>query len=144
MVKNEETETSQTEQTTTVSEETTTTERTARRSFKSPEIVKDLDLLTGKATLKDFLTQKGVGDNDTKRCLAIAVWLKENRNITEITADHVYTCYRHMGWTTQNDVLGPIRRLKMDGAFSKGEARGTYAINHIGENRVMQMAPAKP
>lgn len=57
----------------------------AQRSYKSPEIINDLDLVSGPPTLKDFLTEKGVSDNDAKRCLAIAVWLKNNRRINDVT-----------------------------------------------------------
>ena len=113
---------------------------TKQRSYRSPEILTDLDLTAGKISLKAFLEEKKVGENDSKRTLAAAVWLKQNRGIVDIGADHLFTCYRHMGWTTAKDVMASVRGLKKLSCFSKGKEPGTYAVNHIGENRVLEMA----
>ena len=59
--------------------------------------------------------------------------------------DHVHTCYRHMGWQTPNNPIQTFRTLKsVDGSFGKGDEKGCYAINHIGENKVQQLGQSKP
>lgn len=67
----------------------------AAPKYRVPKPV-EIDLTTGEMPLKDFLEKKNP-DGDIKRYLAIAYWLKKYRNIEDATADHVYTCYRHMG-----------------------------------------------
>ena len=111
-------------------------ERTTRvnRIFKTPSVL-DLDLKGDTISLKDFCEKKNVGDNDSKRYLAIAVWLKDQLKITEVTADHIYTCYRHMGWHPPKDIGSPLRSMKRkSGYFAKGNAVGAYAVNHVGES----------
>ncbi len=107
---------------------------------RSPKIL-TLDLKSAKISLKEFCDLKGVGDNDTRRYLAIAFWLKENLNITAVTMDHAYTCYRFLGWQTPADASSPLRAMKQKGWFDKGTERGAYVLNHVGENAVIEMKP---
>lgn len=103
---------------------------------RSPKIL-SLDLKSGKVALKDFCESKSVGDNDSRRYLVIAFWLKENLGITAVSMDHIHTCYRFLGWQTPADASSPLRGMKQKGWFDKGTEKGTYAINHVGENFVM-------
>ena len=104
----------------------------------------ELDLISGDVPLKTFLEQKNP-TSDIKRYLAIAYWLKQYRSINEITMDHAYTCYRHMGsgWNVPKDAGIPLRQMKQKryGWMSSGSAPGSYAINHLGENEVNNMGP---
>jgi hypothetical protein len=102
-----------------------------------PPKILQLDLNAGKVPLKEFCEQKAVGDNDSRRYLVIAFWLKENLNIPAVTMDHVHTCYRFLGWQTPADASSPLRSMKRSGWFEKGEEKGSYAINHVGENQVI-------
>jgi hypothetical protein len=112
------------------------------QKFRSPNVIQ-LDLSTGDVPLKKFIEEKHLTDTDpdTKRYLAIAVWLKNNLKLVEISTDHIHTCYRHMNWRTPKNAAQPLRTMKsVNGWFDKGNERGFYAINHIGENEVMAMA----
>jgi len=109
------------------------------RTFKTPEVV-NVDLTAGPMGLKEFLSQKKVADNDNQRYLAIAFWFKEYRQIPEIHNGHIWTAYRHMKWNPQPDIAQPFRSMKKSGLFGKGSARGSYAINHVGEGRVNEMS----
>lgn len=101
------------------------------RTFKSPNVITDLDLESG-VPLKSFCEGKKP-DGDWKRYLVICAWLKEQRGIDDVGIDHIYTCYRAMGWHPRKDVAQPLREMKSkQGWFAKGKQRGTYAINHIG------------
>jgi hypothetical protein len=67
-----------------------------------------------------------------KRYLKIAAWLHDHRNIEVVTADHIYTCYRHLGWPIDIlDFSQPLRELKHKQYFTTPE-RGKYAINQLG------------
>lgn len=103
-----------------------------QRFFKSPQIVNDLDLVGGVVSLKAYCDDKKP-TTEARRYLVIAAWLKEYRNITDVSADHIYTCFRHMGWHPSKDVSAPFRAMKAkNGWFGSGQARGTYTINHVG------------
>lgn len=67
-----------------------------------------------------------------KRYLMIAAWLHDHRNSPVITQDHVYSCYRLLGWPTDIlDFAQPLRELKHKQYFTTPE-RGKYAINQLG------------
>ncbi len=75
--------------------ETKTPSRQKRqRSVKTPSIV-DIDLQTGSPSLREFIEKKKPSDH-SKKYLVIAYWLKEYRNLEEITEAHIYTCYRFL------------------------------------------------
>jgi hypothetical protein len=120
-------------------EEARSSQRPSRPAKSRSPIILTLDLKAGKVPLTTFCETKGVGDNDNRRYLAIAYWLKENLSIAAITMDHVHTCYRFLGWQTPADASSPLRRMKNSGWFDKGTEKGAYAINHVGENEVMRM-----
>lgn len=111
------------------------------RQYRTPQPV-ELDLVSGQLPLKDFLDQKQP-DTDVKRYLAIAHWLKQHRNIQEVTMDHMYTGYRHMGtgWQVPADAGAPLRAMKgkQYGWMKTGSTKGSYTINHLGENEVGKM-----
>lgn len=69
-----------------------------RKSTASPTLVKDLNLRpVGKVSLRDFVAEKQPTDNMGRTVVAI-YYLSHTLNLDEIQADHVFTCYREMGW----------------------------------------------
>ena len=119
--------------------ETRTEPRPARRSFgRAPQAVQ-LDVTKAKVSLNDFLTKKKPGNPDTKRYLAIAVWLKDELGIDEVGIDEIYTCYRDMGWNTPGDASKPLRNLKTRGWMLAGSKDGYFKVFHVGENVVRDM-----
>lgn len=117
---------------------------TSARQYRTPKIV-DLDLASGPQPLKTFLEDANP-DNDIKKYLVIAYWLKKYRNINDVTMDHTYTCYRHMGagWQVPTDAAAPFRAMKRKeyGYMKSGSSKGSYTINHVGENVVEGMVKA--
>jgi hypothetical protein len=78
--------------------------------------------------------------SDRRRYLAIAAWLHDHRGAEAITADHIYTCYRHLGWPTDIlDFAQPLRGLKHKQYFTTPE-RGKYAINQLGLAKAAEAA----
>lgn len=76
------------------------------------------------------------------RYIVAVAFFHEHRDIDEgITADHVYTCFRKLNWSTgKKDFAQPLRNLKRDQLIEKGPSNGTYIINHIGLDRVHKLA----
>jgi hypothetical protein len=57
-----------------------------------------------------------------------------------VTPDHIYTGYREMSWTTfPKDPAKPLRNMANLGWFQKGQGEFSYALNHVGEGKAMDM-----
>ena len=110
-------------------------------AHRKPEVTKvkvldDIRLDDVSPTLKEFCTQKNP-PSDQKKYLVIAYWFKHHKKLDQITVDHIHTAYRFMGWATPKAAAQPFRDMKSKmGWLSKGKEKGTYAINHVGENEV--------
>ncbi|MHC9064010.1 hypothetical protein ACYX34_15145 [Nitrospira sp. CMX1] len=100
----------------------------------------DINLTEGSMPLKKFLDDTNP-DSDLKKYLAITWWLKKFRSVESVTMDHAYTGYRHMGWQVPKDASAPFRQLKSAkyGWVGPGSTAGSFAINHLGENKVEEM-----
>jgi hypothetical protein len=104
---------------------------TAKRpkKYRSPKVI-DLDLTTD-LSFANFAELKKP-TNHHKRFLVVATWFKQYRGIDAITIDHVYTCYRAVGWPTAiADFDGPFPSLLSQQLVERA-GKGTYAINHLG------------
>jgi hypothetical protein len=124
-----------------VEEETDVTEVPARPKRQAsppptPTVLSDIDLNTGKVSLKDFMSQKNPSDT-FERYAAIAVWYKENHGLEEVNSDRIYTAYRFIDLIPPNDVGQVLRNLKANKKwFDKGDTKGGYKINIVGLNKV--------
>lgn len=120
-----------------------------KRKVKGPKLLTDLNLTTAKVSLADFMAQKGATDMKDKYAV-MAVWYKQQFNITEINIDRIYSAFSHLGQETQlpTDVEKPLKNLtytKVKKWFDKVDGQaGTYAINWVGEDGVNKMGPSRP
>ena len=105
-------------------------------------MLKDFELTTGRdVSFEAFANEKGQ-TADTKRYLMIAGWCHDHAAIPEITADHVWTCYRAMGWTL--DAKNPKQPFADIQRQGWGEyKKGKFEINHIGIGVVAKMKPGE-
>lgn len=110
-----------------------------RRKYKTPAVIADLEFTGGPMPLQRYIDEQAPEEN-SKRYLAIAFWLKEYRGYEEIGADHIYTCYRALGLNVPGDVLGVFRKLKGQGWVVEGSQKGLFKINHIGEGQLKKVA----
>lgn len=111
----------------------------AKKKLRTPQPVPGLEFTSGAKPLKEYLDGQQA-DGDAKRYLAITWWLREYRSIAEVGADHIYSCYRALGWNVPNDVLSVFRNLKRQAWVEKGTEQGMYKINHIGEGQLNKAA----
>lgn len=110
-----------------------------RRKYKTPSVIPDLEFTGGPMPLQRYIDVQAPEEN-SKRYLAIAFWLKEYRNYEEIGADHIYTCYRALGLNVPDDVLSVFRGLKKRGWVIEGSQQGLFKINHIGEGQLKKVS----
>jgi uncharacterized protein YjhX (UPF0386 family) len=111
----------------------------AKKKLRTPQPVPGLEFTSGPKSLKDYLEEQQP-DGDAKRYLAMTWWLREYRQIAEVGADHIYSCYRSMNWNVPDDVLSVFRRLKRQAWVEKGSDPGHYKVNHIGEGQLRKAA----
>ena len=87
--------------------------------------------MTNDVSFASFVEGKDAGSQQ-KKYLICAAWLKEHRNVDAVSPEHIYTCFRSIGWPTNiPDFAQPLRELKSRKFFTQPE-KGLYAINHIG------------
>jgi hypothetical protein len=106
------------------------------RKPTTPDVL-DLDL-TSALSLESFANEHSP-NSETERNLVIAAWFKEHRDTGAVTAAHIYTAYRAIGWSVGlEDFSWPLRTLKRD-KFMSSPNRGEYAINHLGIAKVLKL-----
>jgi hypothetical protein len=108
----------------------------AQRTPRKPRTPKVLEIdLTTDPAFAAFAAEKNPPSH-AMRYLTVAAWFKLHRQIDAVTADHVYTCYRHVRWPTDVPDWGqPLRDLKRQ-QYLGGETRGQYEINQLGLQQV--------
>ncbi len=112
-----------------------------RRVPKAPKLLSNLKLTDAKVPLETFMNEKKPEAMWDKYAVA-AVWYKEQFNITEISIDHIFTAFKHLGWESQlpTDISTPLRNLVYRRKwFGPGKEKGTFAINWLGESEVGKM-----
>lgn len=121
------------------SKPTTSKKKSSNRHLRTPRAI-EIDLTSGELPLRAFIEQKKP-DSIMKKYLCIIYWLKKHRNINEVNADHMYTCFRHMSWQVPADTAQPLRSMKgrQYGYMQSGSSSGMYTLNHIGENAIESM-----
>jgi len=111
-------------------------QRTPRKAPPAPKVL-DFDI-DSEPSLKSYATNLNP-KSDHKRFLVIAAWFHLHRKTDAISVDHVYTCFRHLGWSTNiADFAQPLRALKHKQYFTSPET-GKYAINHLGLAQVEKL-----
>jgi len=113
---------------------------TPRKPAQMPKVI-ELDLEGKKGvSFKEFAIKKKP-ENFSERFLVATAWLKDYGGVNEVTANHMFTCYKIAGWTPHPNsyytTLNDLRHKQK--SLDKGSAAGTYRINLHGENLVSQM-----
>jgi hypothetical protein len=104
-----------------------------------PKFLQDLDVNMG-VPLRDLATEKSPSSHYDK-ALLIAFWCKNHAKLESFSIDHIFTCYRAVGWTLPGgDLMQFVRDLKSKKSyFVKGPTRGHYVLHYLGEEVVMKM-----
>jgi hypothetical protein len=112
---------------------------------KAPKLLSTPNLTAAKVSLEDFLKQKNATEMFDKYAV-VAVWYKEQFQITEINIDRIFSAFSLLGQASQlpTDVEKPLKNLtysKTKKWFDKAEGAGSYSINWVGESEVGKMKP---
>jgi hypothetical protein len=107
-----------------------------------PEYKHDLDMIGNGLTFKAFVEQKDP-KKSTQRHLAAAFWLKEHGGSPTINIDKVFTCYKTVGWPTNQMDWDANFRSQVRTNRLRRVTPGEYAITPIGENDVRTMDGAE-
>jgi hypothetical protein len=103
------------------------------RAPKVPNPVNDLDVKS-EPLLKDFVALYDA-KSGFEKYLVIALWLRDTRDINGFTVDHIYTCFKLLGWSTNStDFSKPLRNLA-DQKFLSGNIKG-YSLSLTGAGKI--------
>ena len=109
------------------------------RRLSTPKVLSDVDLNSGDVPFQKFASEKGPKAT-LSRYLVVAYWFKTYRQVYGVNMNHVFTCYKKMGWGT--DIKDFSQALRDNAKQGRGEMqKGTFVINHIGEDIVEKMSP---
>lgn len=93
------------------------------RVAKTPTVLNDIDV-TSDPSLKDFVADFEISTSVDKY-LVIALWFRDARQIQSVTVDHVYTCFKLLGWGTgANDFAKTLRNLRDEQSLKGGSKEG--------------------
>jgi hypothetical protein len=110
-----------------------------RKPAATPKAI-DIDMHAD-PSFEAFAAGKDAESNHKKFMIA-AVWLQEHRGVNRITANHIYTCYRSIGWSIGiPDFSQPLRDLKARDFLTTPE-KGKYEVNHLGLDFVRKLGTA--
>lgn len=111
------------------------------RKPKAPKLLDQPKLNEAKVPLQQFLDEKQPDDMMDKYAV-MAVWLKEQFNIEEISMDHIYTAFKYLGKQSELpvDVAKPLNNLLHGRKWmDKGSTPGGFKLNWVGEDAVGKM-----
>jgi hypothetical protein len=106
--------------------------RQPRQKRAVPKMPKVLNIdMDSDVSLASFAQGKDSGSQH-KKFLIAAAWLAEHRDTPGVNEDHIFTCFKSIGWPINiADFSQPLRDLKTKRQFFEKTERG-YEINHLG------------
>jgi hypothetical protein len=109
--------------------------RTSRaRSIKPPKVIDGINW-DNEPSLKGFVDGFDL-KTDTEKYLVVSLWFRDYYATPAISASHMYTAYRHLGWSTAiPDFTKPFRNM-IDSQLYTGGSKDGFAINQLGEGKI--------
>jgi hypothetical protein len=104
----------------------------APRKRQAYKFLNDLDLKAGDISLKDYCAQKNP-KTDNEKYLVASNWLSRYGGHETFTIDHIFTCFRGMGWKQQRDLSQPMRKMKFSKSWFENPERGSWKLTSIGK-----------
>jgi hypothetical protein len=81
----------------------------------------------GAPSWKDFATQKNPA-TETDKFLVASLWTQTHGAADPFTGGHLFTCFRAMNWTTQVDMIQPLRQMKSKKSYYENPERGKWKL----------------
>lgn len=121
------------------------TKLTKRKSVRiQPHLIKDLDLGSNedKNGLKEFYNEKSPKTTIEKSTVFI-YYMEKIKGINDITIDHVFTCYKHVGERVPANLDQNLRHISSSKYGYIDKTNGISKMVVIGENFVEHDLPIK-
>ena len=117
-------------------------ETKAKRMVPSqPKVVKELDLRPkGKKSFPDFVMEKSPTSNHDRTAVAL-YYLANVAEITPVTRDQVFTCYREMGWKVPADFANSLQQTATKKRYLDTSNGDDLRLLNPGLNRVEHDLP---
>jgi hypothetical protein len=109
------------------------------REYSTPEFLADFQLSPlGKTPWKEYATAKNP-QNLNDKYLASAVWLTEHADLETFTRNHVFTCFRAMGWDELRDFTQPMRSMKSKNSYFTNPKRREWKLTTLGSDEAKNL-----
>jgi hypothetical protein len=116
--------------------------KVARRSKRKPSAVRSLDLAPkGKTSFKDFVAEKQPKTNHDRNTVSV-YYLAEELGMSGVTLEHVFTCYRDMGWREPSDLANSLSLTAYHKRFLDTADMENITVTAPGRNHVKHDLPA--
>lgn len=102
------------------------------------QLLKDLDLSErngAEKSLKDFVGEKNPSSNVQKTAVFV-YYLEKIMNIEEITIDHIFTCYKTMGYRVPNNLPQNLTDTCSSRYGYISRKDGKYSMTVLGDNYI--------
>ena len=111
------------------------------KSKASLSMVKDLNLKPkGKKSLDEFVDAKRPTSYYEKSTIS-AYYLKEELKLSAISANHIYTCFKHMKWRIPADFFNTLAYTASQYGWLDTSNREDVKVTTMGENLVEHDLP---
>jgi hypothetical protein len=108
-----------------------------------PTIVKDLNLRPkGKKDFRSFVEEKKP-DNNYEKCTVAVYYLKQELGISQVTMDHVLTCYKAINWRQPSNYQNALALTAHRMGWLDTSDIADIKLTAHGENLVEQDLPRK-
>lgn len=123
--------------------ESTKKEKGRQRRRATPSLVKDLNLRPlGKKALFDFFQDKQPNSNQ-KMFAVFVYYLKNEADVSAITPDHIYTCFKHLKKPIPKNLTGALHTAANRDEYIETSNIQDIQITSHGENFVEYELPPK-
>lgn len=113
---------------------------------KAPAVTQDrsIDLSpAGVQSWPDFATAKQPRSQDERNLLAV-YWMREMGGIAAVSATHVFTAYKAMGWPVPSNPRNSLQVTSSNKKWVDTSDMNDIRVTHTGDNYVVHSLPLKP
>lgn len=119
------------------------TRKAKRKRTKAPTVRKDLDLRPkDKMSLPEFAEGKAPKNNYDKNVVSV-YYLRQIAGTEAVGVDHVFTCYREMGWREPADLANSLQQTASKMGYLDTAIRDDIKLTPAGRNHVDLDLPRK-
>ena len=119
------------------------TRRPKRKRTRGPTVRKDLDLRpNGKTPLLEFAESKEPKNNYDRNVVSV-YYLRRIADTEIVSIDHVFTCYREMGWREPADLANSLALTASKKGFLDTSTSKDIKLTPTGRNHVEHDLPRK-